>query len=365
VAAKDALSNGSRAQSPCTETCHTGQVHRPGTEIKLLMSLIRPRVFVSYSRKDEAYIRTLRADLFNSEIDCWLDIADIQAGERLNPAIEDAISASSLFFAYVTKHFLASPWCMGEIRYALRAPRVVVAPYVDSQATLDAVPSPLLDEVAFGTIGPDNYTRAVLEIAGRAWASLQISQRLVPSADHILAGSAVFDSAGYSRGDLMERAKEELVLAGPNLRSWMSDDDSRQGLVELVRRRHVRVTLILATYETLSPMSREGAIHLRASVKDIREMMDMLEGPQRRLMSAYFHVGAATLSAVFIDPKTPHGVLFFNPRWAIQFLPQDRLTCIIDKTINSPDLFKAIYNGVLLMTQGDAKTIDEMLAAAD
>ena len=91
-------------------------------------------------------------------------------------------------------------------------------------------------------------------------------------------------------------------------------------------------------------------------------MMASLDGPERRLMSAHFHVGASTLSAVFVDPRSPGGLLFFSPRWAIQFLPQDRLTCVIDKTINSPDLFKAVYNGVLLMTQGDAKTLEEMLA---
>ena len=88
----------------------------------------------------------------------------------------------------------------------------------------------------------------------------------------------------------------------------------------------------------------------------------MLGDDERRLMTAHFHVGASTLSAVFIDPKSPEGMLFFSPRWVIQFLPQDRLTCIIDKKINSEDLFKAIYNGVLLMTQGDAKTINDMLA---
>jgi hypothetical protein len=251
---------------------------------------------------------------------------------------------------------------MAEIRYALHSAQVTLAPYVDSQETLDAVPSDLLNEVAFGRIAQDNYLRSALEIAGRAWSSLQESQLLVSAHDHILAGPAIFDSGGYSRAELIDRAQEELILAGPNLRSWMSDDDSRQGLVELVRRRHVRVTLILATYETLRPVSPEGAIHLRQSVKDISAMMASLDGPERRLMSAHFHVGASTLSAVFVDPRSPRGLLFFSPRWAIQFLPQDRLTCVIDKTINSPDLFKSVYNGVLLMTQGDAKTLEEMLA---
>jgi hypothetical protein len=226
------------------------------------------------------------------------------------------------------------------------------------------VPSELLDEVAFGRLGPDNYLRSLMEISGRAWASLQETRRLVPSRDHILAGPEIFDTDGYSRADLMDRARDELIIAGPNLRSWLSDDDSKSGLVDLVKRRRVRVTLILATYETLRPISPEGAVHLRESVKDITQMLDQLDGPaERRLMSAYFHIGASTLSAVFVDPRSADGILFFNPRWALQFLPQDRLTCVIDKRINSPGLYKAIYNGVLLMTQGDARTLEDMLAA--
>jgi TIR domain len=325
--------------------------------------VLRPRVFVSYSRKNKYFVQQVRANLFASEVDCWIDVADILAGERLNSAIEAAITGSSLFFAYVTRDYLRSRWCMAEIRYALGAPGISLAPYVDSQETLDAVPDDLLDEVAFGRLGPDNYLRSLLEISGRAWASLQASRRLVPSADHILAGPAIFDTAGYTRADLIERAQEELILAGPNLRSWLSDEDSKRDLVDVVKRRGVRVTLILATYETLSPVSPEGAVHLRESAKDIQQMLDQLDAAQRRLMTAYFHLGASTLSAVFIDPRSSDGILFFTPRWAIQFLPQDRLTCVIDKKLNSPALFKAIYNSVLLMTQGDAKTVDEMLTA--
>lgn len=81
-------------------------------------------------------------------------------------------------------------------------------------------------------------------------------------------------------------------------------------------------------------------------------------------MTAHFHVGAATLSAVIIDPTTPRGLLFFSPRRAVQFLPQDRLTCVVDKAENAEGLFKAIYNGVLLMTQGDAESVGDMLAVS-
>jgi hypothetical protein len=326
------------------------------------MSVIRPQVFISYSRIDEEEIQRVRADLINSRVECWVDTTNIQTGDRLSPVIEEAIRQSSLFFAYVTKAYLASRWCMKELEYALQAPGVTVAPYADSKVTLETVPAQLMDEMSFGVLRTDNYVRSLLELVGRAWASLQTVQRVVPAYDHILTGRAIFESAGYSRSDLIERTKQELMLAGPNLRSWLSDDDNKRGLIELVKKRRVRVTLILATYESLGSISPEGALHLRESAKDIREMFTTLDGVERKLMTAHFHVGASTLSAVFIDPRRPEGILVFSPRWAIQFLPQDRLTCVIDKTINAESLYNALYNSVLLMTQGDAKTVDQMLA---
>jgi len=313
------------------------------------MSIIKPQIFVSYSHIDANYVQQVRRDLLSGNVDCWMDDA-IQTGDKLSPVIEDAISRSSLFFAYITKAYLESRWCMKEFQYALEAPGVTVVPFTDSQATLKEV------------LGPESYAHSLMQLVGRSWASLQTFQRVVPADNHILAGPAIFDSAGYSRSDLMARTKRELILAGGNLRSWMSDEDSKNGLVALVQERRIRVTLILATYETLRPISPEGAIHLRESVKDIRQMTDRLAEKDRDLMRVYFHVGAATLSAVFIDPDSPHGLLFFSPRWAIQWLPQDRLNCVIDKTINSEGLFKAIYNGVLLMRQGDAKSLEEMAA---
>ncbi|MEY9961981.1 hypothetical protein ABIA33_000002 [Streptacidiphilus sp. MAP12-16] len=328
------------------------------------MTIIRPQIFMSYARHDAGFVYGIRADLINSGLECWIDDTHIQTGDRLNPVIEDAISRSSLVLAYVTKNYLQSPWCMKEFRHALETPGTTVAPYVDSQETLSKVPADLKNEVLFGVLTPDSRTRLLAELTGRAWASLQTVQRVVPSDDHILAGPAIFDSAGYSRLDLMKRANKELILAGPNLRSWMSDAESKRGLVALVKERHIRVTLILATYETLRAVSPEGAIHLRESVKDIQKIFNLLDDAEKELISAHFHIGASTLSAVIIDPDTQEGILFFSPRWAIQFLPQDRMTCVIDKTINSEALFKSIYNGVLLMTQGDAKNVQEMLASS-
>jgi hypothetical protein len=81
-------------------------------------------------------------------------------------------------------------------------------------------------------------------------------------------------------------------------------------------------------------------------------MLEHLTITERQRMQAFFHPGAATLSAVFIDPDSADGILFFTPRWAVQYISQDRLTCVIDKKVNSAALYDAIYSSVnQLMTQ--------------
>ena len=56
----------------------------------------------------------------------------------------------------------------------------------------------------------------------------------------------------------------------------MSDRQSKRGLIALVKERRIRVTLILATYETLRAVSPEGTVHLRESAKEIQKMFDVL-----------------------------------------------------------------------------------------
>ena len=327
------------------------------------MEPIKPKVFISYSRRDSEFVSKAAGDLAKAGIDCWMDVTTIEAGDRLKNAIfGTGIPRCNLFFAYVTRNYLESRWCMKELEEALHVSRVMVTPFADSRQTMEEIPMNLRDEVHCGIFNDDTYSNTVLELCGKAWSSLQSIQRLVSSEDHILAGPAIFDTGGFTRLELIERTTSEMILAGPNLRSWLSDPETRAALVEAVKKKPIRLKFILATYETLRPIAAEGVAHLRQSAEDIQAMRGRLNDEERSRMTAYFHVGASTLSAVFIDPEKPTGALFFNPRWAIQFLPQDRLTCVIDKRINSPALFKAVYNSVFLMTQRDASTLEEMLA---
>ncbi len=323
---------------------------------------LTPIVFVSYARADTAFVHRVIQDLAARRIEAWVDTSRLEVGHKVSD-IENAITQSTLVFAYLTESYLASRWCMKELKRALATPRVLTAPFVDSAETLERLSRKIRDEISFGVLNDGaGYDGTVSEIAHKAWTSLQVSEQLVTSSDHILASPAVFKTSGYSPPELMMRAKEELILAGSNLRNWLTDEKSRAQLLALVRDENVSVTLIMGTYEALAAISPEGATHLRDSVMEVKGMVDALDREQRGLMKVHFHVGVVTLSVVFVDPKSDDGILFFSPRWAIQYVPHDRFSCVIDKRVNSVDLFDAIYGGVTLMIQGDAKTLGEMLA---
>jgi hypothetical protein len=323
---------------------------------------VTPTVFVSYSRKDTVVVQRVIRDLEALRIESWVDTSQLEVGDKLSN-IEQAIEQSTLVFAYITESYLESRWCMKELELALAAPRVLVAPFVDSEKTLERLSSELRDEVNFGVLNDGSgYDETISELSYKAWTSLQAAEQLVTASDHILASPAVFSTRGYSQTELMERAKQELVLAGSNLRNWLTEEASRAQLTALVAERQIRVTLVLGTYEALEAISPEGATHLRDSVLEIKDMLAELGPEKRKLMKVHFHVGVVTLSAVFVDPRSADGILFFSPRWAIQFVPHDRFSCVIDKRVNSVELYNAIYGGLTLMIQGDAKTLEQMLA---
>jgi len=336
------------------------QQHSLHGTIRLMAEPLTPRMFVSYARTDAAFVDRVVEDLAARRIEPWVDTSKLEVGDRLSN-IEAAIAQSTLVFAYVTDAYLESRWCRRELELALAAPRTLVAPFVDSEETLAKLPTEIRDEISFGVLDDGaGYDDGISELAHNAWTSLQTAGRLVTGSDHILASRTVFNTRGYSQSEIIARTQEDLVLAGANLRNWLTEEQTRAQLVALVKERRVRVTLVLGTYEVLAAIAPAGATHLRDSVTDIRNMLNALGPEDRELMRVRFHVGVATLSAVFVDPRSDDGIVFFSPRWAIEFVPHDRFSCMIDKRVNAGELFDALYGGVTLMIQGDARTLDQM-----
>ena len=61
-------------------------------------------VFVSYSRKDTAFVRELHDFLTESGKDVWVDWDDIPPGSRWEQDIDDSIDGADSFVFVVSQH---------------------------------------------------------------------------------------------------------------------------------------------------------------------------------------------------------------------------------------------------------------------
>jgi hypothetical protein len=134
------------------------------------MNRIKPRIFVSYSRKDADFIQGVRGALAKAGIECWIDVSAIEAGDRLREAIlGDGIPNCNLFFAYLTRDYLNSDWCMRELGEALQSARVRIAPFAESTETLSSFPLEVRRELHCGILDATNYWDVMMQVSGKAW----------------------------------------------------------------------------------------------------------------------------------------------------------------------------------------------------
>ncbi|UBF29151.1 toll/interleukin-1 receptor domain-containing protein [Kovacikia minuta CCNUW1] len=75
-------------------------------------------VFISYSRKDQPFVRTLDAAFRKLNQNPWVDWDDIQKGEEWWAAIQKGIEGASLFVFVISPDSIASAVCQDEINYA-------------------------------------------------------------------------------------------------------------------------------------------------------------------------------------------------------------------------------------------------------
>lgn len=75
-------------------------------------------VFISYSRKDKAFVQVLDAAFRKQNRDPWVDWDDIRKGEDWWHSIQRGIEAADTFVFVVSPASLASEVCQDEIKYA-------------------------------------------------------------------------------------------------------------------------------------------------------------------------------------------------------------------------------------------------------
>ena len=79
---------------------------------------MKKKVFISYSRRDMDFIKTLAEDLEKENFDVWYDLTDIDAGDRWAKEIQKGINESEIFAIVVSPNSLKSDWVEKEFLFA-------------------------------------------------------------------------------------------------------------------------------------------------------------------------------------------------------------------------------------------------------
>lgn len=76
-------------------------------------------VFVSYSRRDQQFVRTLVEALQQEKVNVWIDYLSIKPGEEWASVIENALTESDALIVVISPNSVESPYVRGEYRLAL------------------------------------------------------------------------------------------------------------------------------------------------------------------------------------------------------------------------------------------------------
>jgi formylglycine-generating enzyme required for sulfatase activity len=76
------------------------------------------QVFISYSRKDLAFVERLAKDLQAAGLQVWYDLSGLEVGQRWGSEIQKAIRKSKIVVAVLSPHSVRSEWVEREILFA-------------------------------------------------------------------------------------------------------------------------------------------------------------------------------------------------------------------------------------------------------
>jgi len=76
-------------------------------------------IFISHASADDAFVKQLRAALENLGLPVWVDSRNLRGGNKLAPAIAEAIEAARQVLVVLSPRTINSPWVRKEIAQAL------------------------------------------------------------------------------------------------------------------------------------------------------------------------------------------------------------------------------------------------------
>jgi nucleoside 2-deoxyribosyltransferase len=87
----------------------------------------KPKVFISYSRRDADWARSFAEALKQRGVSVWFDEFDVQPGESLRDALEAALRNSDVLVAWLDQEYPSKPAVFFELGAAIGMGKRVVA----------------------------------------------------------------------------------------------------------------------------------------------------------------------------------------------------------------------------------------------
>ncbi|MFZ5903636.1 MAG: toll/interleukin-1 receptor domain-containing protein [Chloroflexota bacterium] len=135
----------------------------------------KPRVFLSHSKKNSAFIERLAEDLRKSQIDPWLDTYEIRHGKSWQDYIfEYGLPTCDAILVYFTEFSILSPVVKKEMDVGLlqklKDNNVAFLPYVDSAKTRDLL-RPDIQALQTPEWNDTNYYSLLPRVVAEIWRS--------------------------------------------------------------------------------------------------------------------------------------------------------------------------------------------------
>jgi hypothetical protein len=126
-------------------------------------------VFLSYSRQDVEFARKLAADLkAEGHLDPWLDVTDLNAGDRWENKIREAIGSAEVLLVLLSSSSVKSEWVMREAELATSQGKGRVIPVIIDEGAKSAVPG-FLNEIQWLDLStPARYASGLRELSNLA-----------------------------------------------------------------------------------------------------------------------------------------------------------------------------------------------------
>jgi hypothetical protein len=75
--------------------------------------------FISYSSRDEDFVKRLYADLQSNNVRCWFAPEDLDIGDKIRPRIEESIRLHDKLLLVLSENSITSTWVAFEVERAL------------------------------------------------------------------------------------------------------------------------------------------------------------------------------------------------------------------------------------------------------